>query len=115
MELTQREKMIVKLESEYNITIIFDNKKTVMCNRCKEIMAFFNVVIDEHIEFECRFCGKNIKLPLYLWNNDVYNFPNDLYHESIKCTVKAQCLSQAYRIAYTKNHKQLKKELERLK
>jgi len=115
MELTQREKMIIKLEAEYQITIIFNNQKTVICNRCKENMAFFNVLIDEHLEFECCYCGKNVKLPLYLWNNDIYQFPNDFYNDSVSCKVEAQCLAQAYNLAYNINKKLLMKELKRLK
>lgn len=102
MELTQREKMIVRLEKEYNITIIFNNEieKTVLCNRCKENMANFDIIIDEHTEFECLYCGKNIKLPLYLWDFDLYIFPNKFYPESQRCVIVAQCLAKAYNKAY---------------
>lgn len=116
MNLTQREKMIIRLESKYQITIIFNTnnqkEKAVLCNRCKEIMAFFDIVIDEHYEFECCYCGKNVKLPAYIWDDDIYQFPNDFYQESFNLTVKAKCLAQAYTIAYNLNKKILMQKIE---
>lgn len=99
--LSNREQLIGSIEQSEKVTIIFGvtkkDRKQVMCNKCKADMNEF-IKIDECIEFECGYCGKNVKIPEYCWNEDIYTFPNEYYDlpkNSIE--VKAQSLAQAHR------------------
>lgn len=98
--LTIREKTISIIEKRENITIIFGvskkDKKQVMCNKCKADMNEF-IKIDECIEFECGYCGKNVKIPESCWDEDIYSFPNQYYTVVTPIHARAQSLAQAYR------------------
>lgn len=99
-KLTQREKVTAIIEQTENITVIYhrEESKYIMCNKCREYIKAFDSIIDEHLEFECRYCGKNVKVPLYVWDKDVYSFPNEHYTMVPRRKIKAQSLAQAYGI-----------------
>lgn len=99
--LSSREQLIANIEHNEKVTIIFgitkNDRKQVMCDRCRADMNEF-IKIDECIEFECEYCGKNVKIPESCWNEDIYTFPNEYYSlPKNSINVKAQCLAQAHR------------------